>query len=40
MRSIQSGSYEQLLTLPGPVKKNGMKVERQNGTIVVTLPKA
>ncbi|HEY1769917.1 MAG TPA: Hsp20/alpha crystallin family protein [Chthoniobacterales bacterium] len=38
--NMESGEYEQLMTLPGPVKKQGMKVERQNGTIVVTLPKA
>jgi HSP20 family molecular chaperone IbpA len=40
MRSVQSGRYEQLITLPGPVKESGMKVDRKNGTIVVTLPKA
>jgi HSP20 family molecular chaperone IbpA len=38
--NMESGEYEQLMTLPGPVKKQGMKVERQNGTVVVTLPKA
>ncbi|HEY2711313.1 MAG TPA: Hsp20/alpha crystallin family protein [Chthoniobacterales bacterium] len=40
MNRTQSGRYEQLVTLPGPVKEKGMKVERNNGTIVVTLPKA
>ncbi|MGH8093827.1 MAG: Hsp20/alpha crystallin family protein [Chthoniobacterales bacterium] len=40
MSSRQSGDYEQLITLPGPVKEKGMKVARENGTIVVTLPKA
>jgi HSP20 family molecular chaperone IbpA len=40
MSSVQSGRYEQLITLPGPVKESGMKVDRKNGTIVVTLPKA
>jgi hypothetical protein len=29
-----------LLTLPGPVQQKGMKVERKDGTIIVTLPKA
>ncbi len=38
--SQESGRYEQLLTLPGPVKEKGMKVDRKEGTIVVTLPKA
>lgn len=37
---FRSGDYDQVMTLPGPVQKKGMKVERQNGTIVVTLPKA
>jgi HSP20 family molecular chaperone IbpA len=37
---MQSGSYEQVVTLPGPVKQKGTKVERKNGTIVVTVPKA
>lgn len=36
----ETGSYEQLFTLPGPVKEKQIKVERSNGTIVVTLPKA
>lgn len=39
-QSMESGSYEQLMTLPGRVQEKGMKVARQNGTIVVTLPKA
>ncbi len=39
-RSLQAGNYEQIMTLPGPVKEKGMKVERKDGTIVVTLPKA
>lgn len=38
--SMESGNYEQLMSLPGPVQQKGMKVERQNGTIIVTLPKA
>jgi HSP20 family molecular chaperone IbpA len=32
--------YSQLLTLPGPVKTDGMKVDRKEGMLVVTLPKA
>ncbi len=36
----ESGRYEQVVTLPGPVKQKGMKVERKEGAIVVTLPKA
>lgn len=39
-QNIEGGSYEQLMTLPGPVQEKAMKVVRQNGTIVVTLPKA
>ena len=40
MSSMKSGQYEQLITLPGPVKEKSMKVVRKNGTIAVTLPKA
>jgi HSP20 family molecular chaperone IbpA len=40
MSTVESGSYEQMITLPGPVKDADMKVEHKNGTIVVTLPKA
>jgi HSP20 family molecular chaperone IbpA len=40
MSTAESGSYEQMITLPGPVKDADMKVERKNGAIVVTLPKA
>jgi HSP20 family molecular chaperone IbpA len=32
--------YEEMLTLPGPVKQDQMKVDRKNGSIVVTVPKA
>lgn len=39
-QSLRSGEFEQLFTLPGPVQEKGMKVERNNGTIVVTVPKA
>jgi HSP20 family molecular chaperone IbpA len=34
------GRYEEAVTLPRPVQAKGMKVERKDGTIVVTLPKA
>lgn len=40
MSTMESGSYAQMITLPGPVKDADMKVERKNGAIVVTLPKA
>lgn len=40
MSTVESGSYEQMITLPGAVKDAEMKVERKNGAIVVTLPKA
>jgi HSP20 family molecular chaperone IbpA len=39
VESFQSGNYEQVMTLPGPVQEKGMKVQRQNGTIVITVPK-
>ena len=32
--------YQQMITLPGPVKDQGMKVDRKGATIVVTVPKA
>ncbi len=38
--SLETGRYEQLMTLPGPVQEKRMKVQRENGTIVVSLPKA
>jgi HSP20 family protein len=38
--SLETGRYEQRFTLPGPVDEKGMKVERENGAIIVTLPKA
>jgi HSP20 family molecular chaperone IbpA len=38
--AFASDTYEQRMTLPGPVKEQGMKVERENGMIVVTVPKA
>jgi len=38
--SFQSGNYEQVVALPGPVKADKMKVEKKNGAVIVTLPKA
>jgi HSP20 family molecular chaperone IbpA len=32
--------YTQMLALPGPVESDKMKVERKEGVLVVTLPKA
>lgn len=32
--------YSQLLTLPGPVQANQMKVEKKEGVLIVTFPKA
>ena len=37
-RSVER--YETMTTLPGPVKDADMKVERKEGSVVVTLPKA
>jgi HSP20 family protein len=40
LRSAVKAAYSQLLTLPGPVDSEKMKVERKDGMLVVTLPKA
>jgi HSP20 family molecular chaperone IbpA len=40
VQSSVRGQYEQMITLPGPVKDNEMKVERKSGAVIVTLPKA
>jgi HSP20 family molecular chaperone IbpA len=37
---IERGRYEEMVTLPGPVKESEMKVNRQANAVVVTLPKA
>jgi HSP20 family molecular chaperone IbpA len=37
--SIKS-KYEEMITLPGPVKDNEMKVDHKPGAVIVTLPKA
>ena len=34
------GQYEQVLTLPEPVKSSEMKVDRQHHEIVITIPEA
>jgi HSP20 family molecular chaperone IbpA len=36
----ESGNFEEMISLPGPVKQNGMTVDRRDGTVVVTVPKA
>jgi len=40
MQSMTTAHYETMTTLPGPVKDAEMKVERKEGSVVVTLPKA
>jgi HSP20 family protein len=37
---VRKAHYSQLLTLPGPVEAGKMKVERKEGVLTVTLPKA
>lgn len=37
---VRKAHYSQLLTLPGPVQADKMKVERKEGVLTVTLPKA
>lgn len=39
-QSVEHGRYEEMVTIPGPVKESEMKVNRQANTVVVTLPKA
>ena len=39
-QSVERGRYEEMVTLPGPVKESEMKVDRQANAVVVTLPKA
>jgi HSP20 family molecular chaperone IbpA len=38
--TIERGRYEEMITLPGPVKQSEMKVDRQANAVIVTLPKA
>lgn len=40
MERVERGRYEEMITLPGPVKESEMKVNRQANAVVVTLPKA
>ncbi|HZS54501.1 MAG TPA: Hsp20 family protein [Bryobacteraceae bacterium] len=35
-----AGEYSQMITLPGPVHADQMKIDRKEGTVTVTLPKA
>jgi HSP20 family molecular chaperone IbpA len=37
---LQRAQYAQAITLPGPVQVEKMKVEKKEGMVVVTLPKA
>lgn len=39
LETWQSGSYQQMISLPGKVKADQMRVERKDSVIVVTLPK-
>ncbi len=39
LHSSRKAAYSQLLTLPGPVQGENMKVEKKEGMLVVTLPK-
>ena len=34
------GSYDQLVTLPGPADMKDMKVDNRNGELIITIPKA
>jgi HSP20 family protein len=40
LRSGRKAAYSQILTLPGPVQADKMKVEKKDEMLVVTLPKA
>ena len=40
LHSMRKAAYSQLLTLPGPVQSDKMKVEKKEGMLIVTLPKA
>lgn len=40
LQSTRKAAYSQLLTLPGPVQSDKMKVDKKEGMLVVTLPKA
>ena len=38
--TMERGRYEEMITLPGPVKEDQMQVNRQANAVIVTLPKA
>lgn len=38
--TVKRGEYEEMITLPGPVKEDQMQVNRQANAVIVTLPKA
>ena len=38
--TVERGRYEEMVTLPGPVKEDQMQVNRQANAVIVTLPKA
>jgi HSP20 family molecular chaperone IbpA len=40
MESFERSRYEEAISIPGPVKENEMKVDRQANAVIVTLPKA
>jgi HSP20 family molecular chaperone IbpA len=40
LHSTRQAAYSQLLTLPGPIQSDKMKVEKKEDMVVVTLPKA
>ena len=40
MEAVERGRYEEMITLPGPVKDSDMKVDRKGASVDVTLPKA
>jgi HSP20 family molecular chaperone IbpA len=39
-RTVELGRYEQVVTLPEPVKTDELKVERKDRELVITVPKA
>ena len=40
LHSSRMAAYSQIITLPGPVQADKMKVDKKEGMLVVTLPKA
>jgi HSP20 family molecular chaperone IbpA len=40
MQSRQVSSFQQAVTIPGPVKSHDMKVDRQKDRVTITIPKA